>query len=506
MSVKSLLLGLKSTYLDNESVSNKEQLGYAGGIFGNAMGQDSIGTFAGNFGRDYAGLTNGMSAVKDNISTILSFVIPPVAGALYDMPIKKGKRSHLRTALLVAPVPFAVTSMLLFIVPTTSAVYNFIWTLFLSIFFSIADTFYDIALASLGLKMVSDPADRKKFFTFESIAATLGSLLPGGIIPIVVGMAKTPAREQWSYFFVALGFCIIGVAAMYAPYMTIEERVSFFTPSEDKNEEKINWNRDTVGALLHNRPFMVLMVSSIFETIRKVTYDTLIYLYKNTFDDLPMKTIVESISAALSYVGLMAVPFVGKKVSAKAMLAGGYYYTAFFYTIISSFNINFNLERVRKLRYIPGMCIAFAGMPNAAQGAARRIIVGDSTDYMEWYSEKKYGVPIRSDGLLCAAQNIVAKVTSLIKVNLTNGLLAVIGYKSKDLKTGEAAVQTPQTLRGIYAMISLCGLIGNLLPALCFLFDNYSGKRKEAIYSELIEMRKLREEKAEELISEDATV
>ena len=503
MSVKSLLRGLKSTYLDNESVSNKEQLGYAGGIFGNAMGQDSIGTFAGNFGRDYAGLTNGMSAIKDNVSTILSFVIPPVAGALYDMPIKKGKRSHLRTALLVAPIPFAVTSMLLFIVPTTSAVYNFVWTLFLSIFFSIADTFYDIALASLGLKMVSDPADRKKFFTFESIAATLGSLLPGGIIPIVVGMAKTPAREQWSYFFVALGFCIIGVAAMYAPYMTIEERVSFFTPSETVKEEKVNWNRDTIGALLHNRPFMVLMISSIFETIRKVTYDTLIYLYKNTFDDLPMKTIVESISATLSYVGLMAVPFVGKKVSAKAMLAGGYYYTAFFYTIISSFNINFNLERVRKLRYIPGMCIAFAGMPNAAQGAARRIIVGDSTDYMEWYSEKKYGVPIRSDGLLCAAQNIVAKVTSLIKVNLTNGLLAVIKYKSKDLKTGEAAVQTPQTLRGIYTMVSMCGLIGSLLPALCFLFDNYSGERKEKIYAELLEMRKLREEKEAELENDE---
>lgn len=506
MSVRSIAQSLKRTYLDNESVSNKEQLGYAGGIFGNAMGQDSVGTFAGNFGRDYAGLTNGMSAIKDNISTVLSFVIPPVAGSLFDRPIKNGKRSNLRTALLVAPVPFAITSMLLFIVPTSNALYNFIWTLFLSIFFSIADTFYDIALASLGLKMVSDPADRKKFFTFESIAATLGSLLPGGVIPVVVGMQKSHSREQWAYFLVALGFCIIGVAAMYAPYMTIKERVSFYTPSEDKNDEKVNWNKDTIRALLHNRPFMVLMISTIFETIRKVTYDTLIYLYKNTFEDLPMKTIVESISGALSYVGLMAVPFVGKKVSAKAMLAGGYYYTAFFYTIISSFNIRFNLDRVRRLRYIPGVCIALAGMPNAAQGAARRIIVGDSTDYMEWYSEKHYGVPVRSDGLLCAAQNIVAKITSLIKVNLTNGLLAVIGYKSKDLTTGEAAVQTPQTLRGIYAMISLCGLLGNLLPALCFLFDNYSGKRKETIYAELLEMRRIREEKVKELEGDDSAV
>ena len=57
MSVKSMAQGLKRTYLDNESVSNKEQLGYAGGIFGNAMGQDSTETFADKFNRNYMGLT-----------------------------------------------------------------------------------------------------------------------------------------------------------------------------------------------------------------------------------------------------------------------------------------------------------------------------------------------------------------------------------------------------------------------------------------------------------------
>lgn len=494
-----IIRSLKSTYLDNESVTMKEQLGFAGGIFGNAMGQDSVGTFAGNFGRDYMGLTNAMSAIKDNVSTVLSFIVPPIAGALYDRPLKEGKRSPLRTALFVAPIPFAITSMLLFIVPTNNAMYNFIWTLFLSILFSVADTFYDIAMNSLALKMVSDPADRKKFFTFESIASTLGSLLPGGVIPVVVGLTDDPMKQQWRYFFIALCFCIIGVAAMYTPYMTIEERASFYTPSKKthgvfEEDEKVNWDRDTVSALLHNKPFMILQIANIFETIRKVTYDTLIYLYKNTFDDLKMKTIIESISGALSYVGLLSVPFVGKRLSAKAMLSGGFFYTGFFYTIISSFNINFNLERVRKLRYIPGICIAFAGMPNAAQGAARKIITGDSTDYMEWYSEKKYGVPIRSDGLLSAAQNIVSKITSLIKVNLTNGLLALIKYQSKDMKTGKQAIQTPETLRGIYRVVSLCGLIGNILPAVILLFDDYSGKKKEKIYAELCQMREKRNE------------
>ncbi|MBR0120852.1 MAG: hypothetical protein IJM10_03590, partial [Clostridia bacterium] len=59
---------------------------------------------------------------------------------------------------------------------------------------------------------------------------------------------------------------------------------------------------------------------------------------------------------------------------------------------------------------------------------------------------------------------------------------------------------------GIYKIVSLCGLLGNILPALAFLFDNYSGKNKEKIYAELLEMRTLRDEKSKELAEDDATV
>lgn len=194
----------------------------------------------------------------------------------------------------------------------------------------------------------------------------------------------------------------------------------------------------------------------------------------------------------------MAVPFVGKKVSARGMLVGGYSYTAFFYAIISSFNFRFSVEKIRKKKWIIGACIALAGMPNAAQGAARKIITADSTDYMEWYSEKRFGIPLRSDGMLSASQNILGKFNLLVKENLYNILFKVIKYKSNELKDGSKPVQTDSTLSGIYMITTVCGLLGNLLPALSFLLDNYSGKRKDKIYAELIEMRKAREIISEE--------
>ena len=504
MSVKSGLLKLKNTYMDCDEISNKELLGFAGGIFGNAMGQDSVDTFSDKFDRDFRGISNSLMMVKGNISTILSFFIPPFAGTLYDLPTRAGKKSNIRKALMSAPIPFAICSMLLYIIPSGNMMYNFIWSMFFNILFSIADTFYDIALNALSLKMVSSPPDRKKFFTFESIASVLGSMAPGGLIPVLVGMVDGFKAQKNMYFFISLGFCIIGVLSMYTPYFTIKDRgaiaqAEYEEKKKQKETEKVKWDRNAISAILHNRPFMVIQLASICETVRQITYKILPYLYEDSLGDYKVKAIGDAISGSLSYVGLLAVPFVGKKLSAKAMLVGGYLYSSLWYGIMSLFNIGFKLERVRKLKYLIALLIGLSGIPNAMQGASKKILVADSTDYMEWYSEKNFGSPIRSDGLLSATQNIVGKINALIKTNLYNGLFGVIGYQNKDVNSDVKMVQTPKTLHGIYAVASLCGLIGNLLPAISFMLDNYSGKRKETIYAELCEMRARREELMNEI-------
>lgn len=511
MSVKQKLGVLKEVYINNNSISNREQFGIVGGLFGNAMGQDSTDTFADKFERTYMGIDNARMMAKGNVKTVLGFFIPPVAGMLYDLPVKPGRRSSLRTALQIAPIPFAVTSMLLFVVPSSSPLFNFIWTLFFSIFFSIADTFYDIALSALSLKMVKDQADRKKFYTLEAIATTLGSMAPGGVIPIFLHLVGDDTKKQQAvYFFMALGFCIIGIAAMYAPFLTIKEKAFRNIQGEvvrKENETKVTWNRNTVLAILHNRPFIILQLATIFELIRQITYRLLNYLYEDVFDDFAMKPIVDAISGTLSYVGLMAVPFLGRKLSPRTMLAGGYLYTACFYAVMSLFNINFSLDRLRKWRYLPGLCIGFAGVPNAAQGAAKRIMMAETTDYMEWYAEKHYGEPVRSDGLISAAQNIVGKFASLLKENLYNSVFMMVGYREGTPGAKTRTIQSNDTLRKIYLVFSLFGLIGDLLPASVFLFDNYRGKRKEAILAELEEMRARRAEAAlaaEEAAAEEA--
>jgi Na+/melibiose symporter-like transporter len=61
------------------------------------------------------------------------------------------------------------------------------------------------------------------------------------------------------------------------------------------------------------------------------------------------------------------------------------------------------------------------------------------------------------------------------------------------------AVQTPETLHGIFLLVVIPGIVGNLLPALIMSFDNFTGKRKEKIMAELEVIRAETKAKAEEI-------
>ena len=487
-SLKEKILAIKN----NPSFTVKEQLGYSGGIFGNTMGQDCVYTYSSKFNRDFQMIDAGKLTLLETVSAVFSFLIPPIAGPILDRPTLPGKRSTAKTILRYTPIPFALTSLLLFVVPSASPLMNLIWAFIFTILFETVDAFFDMAMSTISLRMTTNAKDRKNFYTIASLAGSLGSMLPGWLLPIVVEKFSDINEQKWAHFFVALFFCVLGVSVMHAPYFTLNEKVNV-TPKE--GEEKVTWNRKKISAILHNKPFMITMLASVFETIRKVTYDLLPDLYRETFDNYGMKAFIDMISGSLSYVGLFLVPIIGNYVSGRTMLVGGHLYSTAFYTAIALFGAKFNLTRVRKWRYLVGVLIGLSGMPNSGMDAARKIIVADSTDYMEWYSEKHLGEAIRSDGMLVAAQSIVGQLNKLIRVNVKNLSLMAIGYQSgkKDAAGNTIkVVQSDSTLKGIYFVVALCGAIGNFLPAVMYSLDRFTGKRRDEILQELDVMRQKR--------------
>ena len=491
----------KDKIVNNPSFTLKEQLGYAGGIFGNAMGQDSIDTFDDIFIRTYMFKEKDyyLITIIENILMILGFITPPVAGSILDTPARPGKKTPSKILTGTMPIPFAIASMLLFIVPSASPKINFTWFLIFKFIFKTVDSFYDLSLNTLSLRMTNNADDRKNFYTVATLAAALGSMMPGWVIPVIVERSEDPTTQKHLYFVCALIFCIFGLITMFAPYFTLEEKLKVVKRPEKK---AIVWDKQTLSTLLHCRSFIILELATFFEQVRQLSYKLLNYMYRDVFDKYSMKVIIDLISGVLSYVGLGSVPFLGKRFSARSILSGGFAYTGFFYAIMALFAIKFDVAKVRKYKWLIGVMIGLAGMPNNAISASKKIIVGDATDYMEWYSEKNYGTPIRSEGLVTAAQSVFSNIFNLIRTNFYNITFQKIGYKSAS--DGKAVVQPTGALKGIFLMFTLCGVVGNFLASGSYLFDNYTGNRKKRILQELEQMRAIREQVTAQREAEEA--
>lgn len=285
-------------------------------------------------------------------------------------------------------------------------------------------------------------------------------------------------QEKWAFFTVALIFGILGLFTMLVPCFTLKERNIVLPPREKEKKIKIDYK-----LILLNRPLLLLCLSQVIESVRQVCYNSLPYFYKHTLNRYDMKTYVEIGSSALSYGGLLSVPFVGKKRSSRDIVVWGYLHTGICYLILLLFGY--------KHLWLVGILIALGGMPNAAMSAAKRILLADSTDYMEWKSYKKYGVAQRNEGMVFAFSTMVSRISALWKELLINGGMTLIGYQSAVSINGvmTEAVQTPETLHGIFLLVAIPGIIGNLLPGIIMMFDNFTGKRKERIMSELEEIR-----------------
>ena len=473
------------SFKNNPDVALKEQVGYVSGVFGNCMGQDCVGTYTDQFLYDYMGLKSSQIVAMKSVTTGVNIFVAPIVGAMLDG--NRSGKGNARTFMRAAAIPFTLSSVLLFLVPSSSITFNFIWSFILFLTFNIADTFFDVALSTLSVRMTANAKSRKNFYTVAQVASTLGSMLPGGLVPIIIDMMDGDYNsEKWAYFTVALLFGILGLFSMLVPCMTLKERNLVLPPKDDK-KVRIDYK-----LILLNRPLLLLCLSQCIDSVRQVCYNALPFFYKQTLGRLGMKTYVEMGSSALSYGGLFSVPFIGKKLSSRDIVVLGYLHTAICYILL--------LICGYKNLWIVGILIALGGLPNAGMSAARRILLADSTDYMEWKSYKKYGVAQRNEGMVFAFSTMVSRISSLWKDLLVNGGLVLIGYQSAQTIGGQIveAVQTPETLHGIFLLVAIPGIIGNLVPAIVMMFDNFTGKRKEKIMAELEVIRAEAKAKREE--------
>lgn len=461
---------------NNPSFTLKEQLGYAAGSFGNTMGQDMIGTFIMLFLAKYAGVNSAAFAGIATIAKVLTIIADPVSGSILDNGIGKSRRSIIKPFLFLLPFPFAISSILLFVVPAKSVEFRIIYVAIFYIIFCLSDAIYDMSLLTMSVRMTKNPKDRKNFYTLAQFAATLGSAMPGGLIPLIVSMYESDFKaESRVYLIGALVFGIVGFVCMLIPYFTLSEKNTFICIQKPKIA--LNFK-----ALLTNKPLLLLIACRVTESIRQICYGALAFFYVETLKSYWLHTVVGTVSGVLSYVGLALLPYLGSKLSSRNIVAYSYLYSGVCYFLL--------LITGYKSIFLVGLLIGISGFPNSMMSAAHRILLADSTEYMEWKTWKKYGTPVRSDGMVFAFYSMANKVSGLWKDALFALGLVIVGYVEASVVDGVTieVTQSEETLKGLFYMVAIPGTIGNIVPGLIMLCDKYTGKRKEEILAELAEL------------------
>jgi len=460
---------------NNPSFTLKETFGYASGCFGNTMGQDMVGTFTVLFLTKYVGIEAALITILMVIAKVITIVADPVIGGILDHGIGKQRKSMTKPFLLLTPIPLSITSVLLFVIPGKSMTFRIIWVFAFYLIFCISDALYDMTLLTMSVRMTKNPKDRKNFYTLAEFAGSLGTTLPGGVIPIFVSLVNEPSAESGIYFGGALLFGVLGFAAMMVPYFTLNEKNRSI--SIKKPKVQLNFK-----ALFTNRPMWLLIISQILDSVRQICYGSLAFFYSETLDAFWLSTVVGSCSVVLSYLGIALVPIIGKKLSSRNIICFSYLYSGLCYMIL--------LICGYKHLWLVGLLIAISGFPNGMMSSARKILLADSTEYMEWKTWKKYGTPIRNEGMVFALFSMAGKIKGLWSDLLLPAALVVIGYVSAQSIGGVTIniVQSNDTLNKIFYLVTLPGMIGNFLAGSVMFFDNYTGKKKEQILKELDEL------------------
>ncbi len=473
---KSIGIRLKEAWgkvVHNPTFTIKEQFGYSSGIMGNSMAQDVEAYALTLFLTRFMGIAASYVLILEMVAKITNIIVDPVAGVILDRKGKHG-RSRAKAFSLVMPFPLAVSSILLFVVPKIGLTARIVYVFVFYLIYCIADGFYDMSLSTISARMTTNPKDRKNFYTVAQFASTLGGMLPSGLIPVFVAIYME--KEALIYLIFAIFFGVVGFALMIVPYFTLQEK----TAAAWRKETPITLN---FKALALNKPMWCLILSQIVDSVRQVCYSGLAYFYLETLGSFWMASVAGAISATLSYLGIAAVPFIGNKLSSRDIIMYGYFYTGILYIV-------FLLIGYKSLLVV-ALIVGFAGLPNGAMSSSRNILLADSTDYMEYMTWKKYGEPVRSEAMVFALRSTAARISGLWKSLLFPAGLVIIGYVSAKSfgQTTISVVQSTKTLNGIFYLITLSGIAGNIIPGIIMSFDNYTGKRKEKILEELYAMR-----------------
>lgn len=417
-----------------------ERFSYGCGDFGCNIIYTAMSVYLMFYYTDYAGVSSAAVGIIMLISRVFDGISDIVMGVIVDRT--KSRFGKARPWLLRMCIPFAISGILLFSVPTAwpstaKLVYVFVTYNLVS---TIIYTAINVPYSALNALMTQDPYERSVLSIFRNLLATAGTLTINTFtLPLVEKFGDN--ASAWTKTFVVFG--LLAIVAFLINFFGTKERVR---PAVQDGQAADVPFVTGVKALFQNKYWMMMTgMLALFFLMYSVNGGATVFYAKDILGNKDLVTTINGIFNVVQIVSMFFIAFLVKRLGKRNVFAIG-----LVLDIIGMLVLNYSGGTMPLIV----VSSAIRGVGNACGGATMWAMVSDTIDYGEW----KTGY--RTEGLVNSACSFGYKIGNGIGSALLGLILELGGY------VGEAAVQTKAALASIEicfvwipVFVYVCGLV-----------------------------------------------
>lgn len=485
----------------------KERICFTVGAFGRSGIYTLMSMFTLVFFQNGAGLSLSQGTTIILIGRIFDAINDPMMGMIVDRT--KSKWGKMRPYLLFAPVPIAITTIMLFSAPfehgSTAA---FIWALVTYILWGVAFTVQDVPFWGLSAVITPLENERTSFISTARLGSTFGGILPALLVPILYQSNMGYSR---GFFVSAVIFALLGCSLSILIFFVSKERV----PKMDHTPSF----RETFSVLGKDKLLIIVIFASILGSTMVTANQCADYIgqyiiiqnftdFSMIFTDASQSALIPEVDAAAAYsfwiprgtivttltvaigVGMvpaMAIfPVLRKKLSLKQIYIG----SAVFGLVVHALcYIVFNQDITKVNVYILWVFLFLMGLPLGIYNVITYALIADSVDYLEWKTGERH------EGVCFSFQTFLSKVNAAVATFVFGQLLDRTDFQAVDKSLVDIEgrqiffQQSVQTQKMLLALVTIVPAVGFLLTIIPMFFNDYTGKTKEKAQKELEEIR-----------------
>lgn len=401
----------------NARLTFTERFAYGAGDFAGNIVYSAISIFLIFYYTDVIGLSGAIIGTIMLISRLLDGVSDLVMGVIVDRT--KSKHGKARVWILRLCIPYAISAIILFSVPTSASeliqyVYVFLsYNLATSIIF----TAINVPYATMNALMTQNQYERGLLGIFRMLLATAGTLFINTFtLKVVNFFGNTPSA--WTITFLIFGSLSIAVF-LFTFYFT-KERV-LDEPTEEDNVPVL----EGFKALLKNKYWLIIVFSIVVMYFSLTLYGgASVYFAKVIMgNEQNVAPIGNAITIAQIITMFLTAYFI-KSYGKRNVFATGILITAVGYAVVGIFPHSFAIV-------MTGNVIKGIGMGCAA--SCMWGMLSDTIEYGEW----KTG--IRTAGLVNAAASFGNKIGSGLGGAVLGWLISASGYDGSAIEQSATA-------------------------------------------------------------------